>query len=321
MIAMPKLSDLSFEVLPKKEKLVVVNSTDSVHVGYQKLFSNGILSAPVINSDGEYVAILDVVDFVIFNLAIWRLGQDVFSFFGKPSNEKLIDMNEIPPLASIDEKDSHLKKLNFDVIQCIVDYRAKTNPTLPLNANLDQVACILSNYHSLAIVDDSKKVVGYVTQSDLVKYLFAGKFFSEITLHDIGIEHTQIVHMNKSEKVLLAFKTMALKQLRAVAIYNDDNKLVGDVSAKDIRIACDSSYSLDLLIDNYENFSNSLQKKGIHNGFLIIPSTTSIHDFVDKVLTGKHHHAYVSSTQTGDSVVGVVTFGDLLRFFLKNLQK
>lgn len=78
--------------------------------------------------------------------------------------------------------------------------------------------------------------MGYITQSDLVKYLSDQGKFSDKTLQELNIGSDNITTINENQKVLEAFRDMAIKHCSACAVVDSEGKLVSNISSLDIRV-------------------------------------------------------------------------------------
>jgi CBS domain-containing protein len=86
------------------------------------------------------------------------------------------------------------------------------------------------------VVLDGEKLVGYITQSDLVKHLSEQGKFSDQTLKELQIGSDKITTITESQKVLEAFRDMAVNRCSACAVVDGEGKLVSNISSLDIRV-------------------------------------------------------------------------------------
>jgi len=129
--------------------------------------------------------------------------------------------------------------------------------------------------------------------------------------------NTSFLSVKQDEKVITAFKYMALKGTRAVAVVEENGELVGNISAKDIKISCGEDHAFEHLMNQYPKFSQILTEKGLKNDYVVVTLDNSVSDVVSRLLSGRHHHAYV---KVDDKLFGVLTLGDLLRFSYDGLE-
>lgn len=101
--------------------------------------------------------------------------------------------------------------------------------------SIEDLAALLRQHHRVVVLDGDK-LVGYITQSDLVKHLAEQGKFSEKTIKELDIGSENITTITETQKVLEAFRDMALKRCSACAVVNEEGKLISNISALDIRV-------------------------------------------------------------------------------------
>jgi CBS domain-containing protein len=86
-------------------------------------------------------------------------------------------------------------------------------------------------FSGMPVTDENGKVIGVVTELDLLKQVDAGKDFEKITADDIMTKEPLTVDINTSLKDVLAI--MIEKNIIRIPV-TDESRLVGVISRRDI---------------------------------------------------------------------------------------
>jgi len=145
----------------------------------------------------------------------------------------------------------------------------RTSPLL----ELFKVLC-LPHVHRVPIIDakvnePEKKVLAIITQAELIRWLWASRRASRFPHQVLEMKISQImpavkeslVLVNESEPTLSAFDKIVVNGINGIGVISADGKLVGNVSATDLRIAAATGWQkmMELLNQPLHNF---LQFKG-----------------------------------------------------------
>lgn len=231
------------------------------------MFQSGVLSAPVTDKDDKVIGLLDMDDIVFFALSICKTSQELGKYFGGLSDEQqsvslcelsaslLKEFVELDAIQLMSEEDMGtlsaqgvtIDSAGFIISMPLVilandeDFSQRNQlVTIAPTASVDELAEVLRKHHRVVVLDGDK-LVGYITQSDLVKHLSEQGKFSDKTLQELDIGSTQITTITESQKVLEAFRDMALRHCSACAVVDADGKLVSNISSLDIRV-CKRKY-------------------------------------------------------------------------------
>jgi len=312
---MSKLSGLTVSDLPKQENLLTVLWDDPVSVGFQKLFDSGYLSAPVLKDD-IVVGLVDLVDVVVFSMAICKTSQDLVKIFGLEEIKPTVpfaDLSGFPSLLNIDEMAELISRGVTIDSSLLVSNFSKSNPlkTVDPTTSISDLVDLLSQHHRVVVLE-GEKLVGYVTQSDLVKFLHSKNLFGELTLHELGMGSCSVASVSEDATMIEAFKIMAMKRTAGVAILDNEGRLVGNISSQDVRgISASADFVLRLYLP-YDKYVESLASgtEFVPRGFISVTSEISLSEVVDRLLQTKRHHAYIVENE---ELKGVVSLGDILR--------
>ena len=124
-----------------------------------------------------------------------------------------------------------------------VTYLSRRNPFRPMTvgASLLQVSRALSTQlHRVPIVDDSGRCIGIVSQSVLIKFLAAHRdeLKDELrqTVGALQLGMCKVISVPSDASAWQAFKVLELNSVSGIAIVDRDGKLVGNTSARDLKV-------------------------------------------------------------------------------------
>ena len=81
--------------------------------------------------------------------------------------------------------------------------------------SLGELARELSVNHRVSVFDANKKLQNYITQSDLIKFIYTKKELlgekANKTVKDLNLGNCGVVSVHESDQVIEAFKKMTIK--------------------------------------------------------------------------------------------------------------
>jgi len=263
--------------------LVLLQETDSINHALSVLASNRITSAPVVSSEG-ILGIVDVLDILQFAMAV--MGDEKFF-----------------PTGMIEGKFSQAFE---EPVKNILETSAKNKwQQLSSNASLSQVIAVLSDPEvpRVAIQDKDDPLVynGVITQSELLNFLWAHKdkmgYRLTAKVRDYFPESSSVIAIPFNAFVFEAFDKIHRSKVRGLAVVDENNKLVGNISASDIKHAGLKEYEMripTLLKSLREPLDKFLKLQGGINPICVTPDETF--ETLMRHLAVKRHSSQFAST-------------------------
>eukprot|EP01060_Flectonema_neradi_P006811 TRINITY_DN14665_c0_g1_i1.p1 TRINITY_DN14665_c0_g1~~TRINITY_DN14665_c0_g1_i1.p1 ORF type:complete len:428 (+),score=68.60 TRINITY_DN14665_c0_g1_i1:53-1285(+) len=220
-------------------ELISANMSDTLEVVLTKMCSKNCLSLPVADTEGAYCDIIDVFDILRavvggFNAEEVRRSRDL-----KADSEKTWHELSLKGKKVLTE---------HNVRNLLEERHAKGDAVATTKVRMtSSVSNLLQIYvrqrtHRVVILSDIGNVMSLVSQTDLLKYLYnkasivkAASKTVNLTLEDLGLHKRRVLVVNKDAPVLYALYKMNVYSSMAIAVVNDDNKLVRHFSASDLR--------------------------------------------------------------------------------------
>lgn len=290
------LHSTPLETLCVKEKVTCLKDTQTIEEAVKHLGDTKILSAPVVDSKGQCIGVLDVLDIVTFVLSV---APDPSSI----ARDKLQSL-EISGRA-----------MAFEQIKNIIDASGR-DPYVPVYAHnpaSQAVAYFAKGVHRIPLVDDKNEVTHTVSQSDvnrfLAKNLHMGKpkVMGDLTAKEVGLGVGQnLVSVKKSETVLVALNKIKTAGVSALAVVDDNNKLIGNFSASDLKGMFKEQFpSFLLTVEEYlqKHSPNSLSP-------VCVRTDTKFADVVKELADNKIHRLWVLGNEF--EAAGVISLTNVM---------
>jgi CBS domain-containing protein len=212
------------------EPIIMVKATDSIVNVLDVLAKNNISSAPVLSQQGV-IGFIDMLDIVAFAM----------DKIDKNNPPKDVDLNNT---------------LTSTLIADVINFSKRNEfQSIDPNAHVYVLIQMLSNpnVHRVAVTKaiDTHQFCALITQYDLVQWLYYQKDKANdilrLTVQDLWPESSPLISIRQSESVYSAFETICQKQISGIAVVDDKERLVGNISASDLKYSgCLGNYSRNL---------------------------------------------------------------------------
>jgi len=209
----------------KPFELVMVQASDSISDVLEKLAQNFIQSAPVIDQNG-IIGFIDVLDLVSFACSI-------------------VGMERTKPLDHVMKK--FMEEFNKPVLEIMNISMRDRWMDIPSMRNLQDFVKQLAkpNVHRVTVSDETGHI-GIITQSSLLQFLYENRASLgeriKLRVADLWPESKHIATIRYDESVIRAFRDITRDHISGLAVVNNEGKLVGNISASDIKHAGLSQY-------------------------------------------------------------------------------
>lgn len=290
-----------------KAPMVVVSSNDSLEQGFQKLSAANVLSAPVLNEEThKYTGFLDMRDLVS---SVVFIAEQASSPATKTLADLFVNAKWVGGAFS-------------------VTYLSRRNPFKAVKASdsLVHVCELLGSRSSklkrVAVVDDKDQVIGIVSQTTLVAFL--SKELSHASLaaksvEELALGTSPVIALEDSVPALEAFRVMDAKRITGLAIVDGHGRLVGNLSARDLKLFV-KHIDFDRLLQPVGEFIKDLRRSSID---ISAPTITVFpHDtfqlVVGKLAATKVHRIFVTDDEAHFRPIRVISLVDVLHAVLSS---
>lgn len=296
-----KVADLSLS--PSGTHVLVAMKNQPAADVFRGLIEHGYLSAPVLGKDARtYKGFIDMLDFIHY-----FVGE-----FGMEDNQ--IDL-------------SLMRSFEIFKQQRVKDLMVPHGPinVRPFGRDYSLYSVLETlarepQLHRVPVVDSQNVLVSVVTQSKLVD--FAANNLNLLgllrfkPLYKIpGILH-EVEKIYRNEPTIRAFDRMLSKNITGVAVVDEQNRLVGNISARDLKfIDSDGKWWARLLATagEYLHWMNFLLPDPNRSKGAIFVTPTDTFEIVLKFLTKYHiHRVYIVNNEIDMQPVGVIGLKEVL---------
>ncbi|KAF8458239.1 hypothetical protein BDZ91DRAFT_773236 [Kalaharituber pfeilii] len=295
--------NISVGELVKGQNLRFVDLDTTVEDACQTLIDHGLSSVPIRNSptDDSVCGMFDYSDLAAFLLLIMGVYQ--------PEEDE--DIATFQDLARKARAGSSIP------VKLVKDL-GKKGPlvTVSETEGLARVVEIFgSGVHRIAVAKEgSIQVIGILSQLQLIGFFWEhGRSFPSIdqlypcSLRDLNIGSARVISINGDKKVIEAIELMNAEGISSVAVVDNQNNVVGNISTADVKYLTRAS-SIPLLRSSCLHFlSVILTDRGTVNGqdsypvFHVNPQSTLAHTVAKLVATKAHRMWLVESPSPASS--------------------
>lgn len=298
-------------VRPQENKVFVAARTDNIVEVWKGLAAHNFLSCPVLQkTKNRYYGFIDM----------WDIVKYVVDFFGTSDDQLLRNSEDWIKLVSAHEE--FMKKTVNDIMKYPL---TKRNPFFPIHSGFSVFAAIEAlakekQLHRVPIIDADRKLVTVVTQSQIVKMIAQN-------LELIGERrHLPVSKMNRFlEKVFAvhedsvamdAFRMMVEHEVSGVAVIDNDGKLTGTVSVRDLKAVSVDTRMFWRLYQTMKNFLLKVRRESNETGgdrprsVVTVKSTDTLESVVRKLAENDIHRIFI--VDDNKKPIGVISFKDVL---------
>eukprot|EP00301_Raphidiophrys_heterophryoidea_P026730 c9294_g1_i1.p1 GENE.c9294_g1_i1~~c9294_g1_i1.p1 ORF type:complete len:378 (+),score=99.58 c9294_g1_i1:55-1134(+) len=321
-------SAISLSTFPRPNQgIIIFDSNVSIADAARKLHQHGILSAPVRNADApqdarwgeKYSGLVDVVSIVQFVVQEAAKGVQSIESFSDALNE--MDVFKRTSIAQVVRT-------------------AKFGPLMPLesNATLLEAMVVMGKFHvhRIPVVDfESGDIANFLTQSAVVEAINKAcdtaselkGMAADMTILDkmneakvgrlwIGMSSDEVVKVLIDQPVIAALSLILEEGVGGIAVVDEHNKLVGNISASDVHHMITEPFLFLRVSRSFMSVRDFLQWK-IDNSAAakLKPLVTctredSLKHVMSSMVKSRVHRVYV--VNASHEVEGVVTLGDVI---------
>jgi len=287
--------------------IIVVNASDSITDAFYTLVDNDIVSAPVYDSiTNQYVTFLSILDIISYLVEIYQFQVES----ADPMIEELVLQERF--------KGTPVSALG------IGNWR---NPWYTISQEMSILEAInmfsRTRADDIAVFDSNGNFVNILTQHMLVQWI-AQRPFEEIgqlsskSIQTLRLGFQRVVRVNKRRSLLRAFMRMHDVNVSGVAVVDDFNTVVGNISSTDLKDLGKGVINFRKLYMTCESFLNQKQQGKNLPQLLYVHRSQSVGDVLDLFFRYKIHRVYVVEKDSF-APVGVISDGDIINLFANAL--
>jgi CBS domain-containing protein len=283
-------------------KLISVETKTPLKDVLRTLHTNRILSVPVMENDKGCVGLVDVLDLVKFT---------ALQFFTSQETSVMDDNLQVAP--ELFRQFEFEDRTAGDLLK--QSPRSRNFQVLDKEATLGDVAKVLSHDTHRVLIGQGRDAK-LVSQSDIVRYLSERKDQLDRQVLDtpvgqLNIIHERVLHVSEHTTTIKAFCHLVRNNVSALAVLDRQQKLIGTISASDLRGITDES--LNKLTLPVLDFLQYTERKAPASLIRCSPDE-KLDMAINKLVEAKVHRLWV--TDENEKPVGVLALSDVIRTVL-----
>lgn len=283
-------------------KLISVETKTPLKDVLRTLHTNRILSVPVMENDKGCVGLVDVLDLVRFT---------ALQFFSSQETSVMDDNLQAAP--ELFRQFEFEDRTAGDLLK--QSPRSRNVQVLDKEATLGDVAKVLSHDTHRVLIGQGRDAK-LVSQSDIVRYLSERKDQLDRQVLDtpvgqLNIIHERVLHVAEHTSTIKAFCHLVRHNVGALAVLDRQQKLIGTISASDLRGITDEN--LNRLTLPVLDFLKHTERKAPASIIRCSPNE-KLDMAINKLVEAKVHRLWV--TDENEKPVGVLALSDVIRTVL-----
>jgi len=208
--------------IEEKSEIITVEQKEPISSAFKKLIKHNLLAVPLILQDGSYYGFLEILDIIAWIVNL--LGEHVLT-------KEDVDIEKLEAFKSATVK---------QVMTYPISKKSIFRPFKLKTSLLSAMEELARGIHRIPVVDDEGKLVNIITQGSILKFIQKNMSLlgakKEMKLFSMYFKSTQyVMSLSHHEKAIEAFRLLGITKVGAVAIVDDDGKLIGNCSARDLK--------------------------------------------------------------------------------------
>eukprot|EP01118_Nematostelium_gracile_P017451 TRINITY_DN745_c0_g1_i1.p1 TRINITY_DN745_c0_g1~~TRINITY_DN745_c0_g1_i1.p1 ORF type:complete len:335 (-),score=75.45 TRINITY_DN745_c0_g1_i1:148-1152(-) len=294
-------------LLEKDFKLISALKEDSVLDVLKLLRNNKITSVPIYdNVHKKWLGLVDTFDLMTVLVfmsdmkpladMVNRKDTDWYKFF--QSEQKLIAEEKITAIANSSDRNPW----------CPV------SRLMPLHSLMD-ILSSTTNLHRVPVVDDQGEVIGLVSQSKVIQFLYKNvERFPNATTAKVKnyLKPMDVFSITADKTALEAFQLMQSQKVNGLAVVDDEGKLIGSLSASDLKGSLDDNLFDDMYLPiglYLEKGTPSFDKVQAHSPVSCKLEST-VYELLHKLSSVQIHRIFVIDDE--NKPIGILSLCDII---------
>jgi len=293
------------ELWPASGEVYAAQRKDTLISVFQTLIEKSFLSVPVLQQTKQkWYGFLDITDIVKY----------IVDHFGDQNLESVDDYWK-----HLKENDRFKELVVNDVIKYPLTRRNPFHPVLDTYSLFHVVELLAKerSLHRVPIVSAQRNLRNIITQSQIIGFLHRRKELLGDFNNDkcIDIATKPVVSVNAGRTAMDAFSEMMSRNVSGVAIVDNDGKLVGNLSLRDIKGVTSDGKLFERLYRSVGGFVAELRKDfeakhGRPPAPVVVAEDATILAALEAIHKAEVHRVFVVDAQ--EKPIGVVALKDIL---------
>jgi len=171
-------------------------------------------------------------------------------------------------------------------------------------------------------VVDNGKLVAIISQTTIIKFLSTKIYSSmdnssDLTVGELGVGTSPVLSVKQTESVINTFRKMEKKQRSGIALVDENGRLVGTTTGKDLGLFLKNP-SLEALHTNIFDYLKIIRQEqiDIRTPCISIYAHDKLSKAVGLLAATRVHRIYVIDNEVNFQPVKVVSITDIFKFLI-----
>lgn len=276
-----------------------MNLEDTLATALQLLISQNLTSAPVLGPHDSYVGFIDIGSLLSY----------------------------VVHVSSVDTSQMSMSKNKVFQTTLVSQVMGLAPPGIPFESSLHLALEIMAitGLHRVAVVNYFNNVCSVVTQSMLLKWLYANVDFMPVSMRkaNVGVVRKKafVMYVRENDTLLSAFRLMQRKGVHALAVVDEDDNLVDCVSCNEIQVLGTKSVSFRMLWDTVKDIKIAGKKfPQLDTQMQALDENASFEDALKRMVEKKTPRVFVVKHENNKKqCMNMITATDMLRYVLRHI--
>ncbi|KYQ92294.1 hypothetical protein DLAC_06256 [Tieghemostelium lacteum] len=285
--------------------LITIKEGQTIDEAIELFSKNKILSLPVMEKTGD-----ECIGFIDMNDVL----ATVITHFTKLYEEKT---RENPDQSWVEWRKLNVHDSEFDGIKVeTLINKSRSDEYVPVDENgtlYQLIEDVFANgIHRVLVYDENAKMKGLISQSDLFKFFIdnISEIGSDLDIEicTLGIINKNVIKMGYQLPAIHAYYLMILNRLPCIALVNERDEIIGNLSITDLRGL--DKQSLKVLGKPAYEFWNINSKKRTFT----CAKGTSLKDVITDLQQNKVHRLWITDNQSKCN--GVISQHNIMNYLV-----
>ena len=196
-------------------------------------------------------------------------------------------------------------------------------PSYPNDSSLLDICKALAGRHKhrVAIIDSSTGIcTGIISQSGLVAFIASKCLSMDEKMEDANLNFRKnVVQVVDSDSAACAFELLDAKRLSGIAVVDEEGKLIGNTSARDVKLCVQDAGKTGMDTDILSYLARVRQSQIVKDDkypTCHVHEDATVRHVVNLLAKTGYHRVFVVDKEL--KPVGVVSFADIINWMLVN---
>lgn len=287
-------------------KIFIINGNDNVHQAFKKLIEGRVQSAPLWDPKlKKFIGLVDYLDLVAFTVRIFQETNIDHNWFALLESEERFATQRVSSISDISHKNPFCPIMEDEPLEFALK--------LLVHKGVHRVPLMSKK--------EPSRMIAILTQASILRFLakhpheFAD--YAKKTVRELDIGSSPVITVPSDLITIHAFSLMHEKQISGLGIVDAEGRLVGNISARDLKYATADISIFTRLHLPVGEFIKTIRQSVVEDvqPAISVSETSTIEYVIARLVTNKLHRIYVTTIDL--KPIRVISLRDILKALMK----